>query len=433
MSSFTSANRVLALFFGLWVSFSFGLLAISCAADQETAPLQIAEGDQALGRAEMSQAAASYRAAVRLAPDNARAAFGYGLTRLLLLPDSEAVRAIAQVTGGAQTSLESEIYGPQGALARLAGGQAPEEVLRRLAAASPWGEERLDSAVAFLAGLPEGVSASDLGWALAGLATELNDIASWFEGAAADPAFLFVLPGSALHLAHDLTLGPADARLVAGLLRLGQGLALAAAGVAEEDEPLRLSGLSPAALARTLNERFAASRPLPGRLEEARFALDLGLRELQHALEQGHAAGAAACAGGCGQTIPLVRWDLVAPAESAGLVLLLQSLRQALHAPAALPHSAPATVLVLERIFIAPYWPTAGLNEPLQADEQGGLVLRPSFLEALLRPLSSPAIQRDETQRWTLPHLTISGAPARTLLDRWTAPLRQTVAQDLGL
>ncbi|MBM4321202.1 MAG: hypothetical protein FJ125_14940 [Deltaproteobacteria bacterium] len=471
LSSFT-ANRVFVLFFGLWMSFTFGLLAISCAGEEEQQQqpsVQLSEGRQALGRGEIGQAAQSYRAALRVQPDNAEATMGYALSRLLLLPDSEAVRALARATGGEEVTLEAALYGPQGALARLASGTPAEEVLRRLAAASPWGEQRLASVAAFLRGLPEGISLADLGWALAGLATELHDIASWLDGAASRPSLCFTIPGSAFHLEQDLALGPAEARLLAGLLRLGQGLTLAAAGLVGDEAPLALAGLAGTdELASTLNERFSRSYPLAGRLADARFALDVGLNEVVLALEQGsrQAAGTAGCpAAREGLEVPLVHWALASPAEITSLSRLLQAVRLALYAPAVLPDSEPATRLALERCFEAPYWPAAGLDQPFEAgDQEEELILQSSFLEAFLQPLAFPPVRPPRQEagaeaeagagegegeeavasaaakteaaavaEWSWPRLFASGVPAPGFLQRWLGPLLDRLEQDLGI
>jgi len=428
---FNSANRVIAVFVGLWVSLSFGLLAMSCS-DEEPSREQadLAQGQDALARGEIAAAAEHFRQGVRAAPADPQAALAYATARTLGIPDCPQARQAITLTGGALVSWEPLLYGPDGLLALLAAGRSPEQAWEELRERAPWPTTALRSPEDFLRALPADLRLAALGDACVELGEELRDVATWFEAAAQDPQVRMVVPRSVLHLRDDLVVGAAEAQLAAGLLRVGQASLLVAAAWLEDERPLMLTGLDAQGLAGELNERLLGGTPNGHRLAAARRSFDLGLDGLKRALEPG-TAGNASPAGSVA-----LAWGRLGQQERAGLLQLVEALRGALYVGALLPESEPRTMVQLNECFEAPYWPL-GLGVPLIVsavdrsvpDAQGELALSSRFLERLAQPLTVPSIRRaDEPgSPWTIPSVSVHGAPVTELLAEWLEPLHASL------
>ncbi len=429
MSKAFSASRVTVLFAGLWLSLTFGLLAMSCAPAEEAQSWDSSAGLAALRAARIDDAAAHYQAAVQAEPGSAELAMGHGLTRLLTLVDAAASQDALADFGLSSVSLLPALYGPEGVWARRAAGASAGAALEPLFVAAELNPERRDSISGFLAGAPGGLSGVRVQRRVVELADELEAAASWFELAAQDEALCFVLPGPALHLSQDVAFGPPEAWALAGTLRVGAGFLLGLAGhAAGLVEPLGLRDLDAPALAARLNALRAAAMLDPSTLGRARTSLDLGLSDLSEALQQ----AAAGELGGCSDEEPAparAAWGSLSPQELAGAAGIVDALRLALYGSSLLPDSAPRTVLDLSSYFGAPFWPAALALDPLRSEPAivadaapsgGDLVVDPGFVDAVLAPLAQPA---PAGAAW--PECRLSGGRSlQAAFEVWAAPLQ---------
>lgn len=430
MPGFNSANRVIAVFVGLWVSLSFGLLAMSCS-DEQRPPdsVDLERGHAALQSGAVAASVEHFQRAVHTAPGDPDAALAYATARALSLADGPAARRLVALAGGEPRPREELLYGSEGLLARLAAGESLGAAWEQLGHRAPWGEASLASPLHFLRQLPAGVRLAELGDACAALGDELHEVASWFEAAGQDRRVRMRVPVAVLHMTHELSVGAAEASLAAGVLRLAQGGAMAAAAWLVDQRPLSLAGMDASGVADVLNERLLQVTPDSGRLAVARRAADLGFDELLAAVRPGAPATAA------GEGAVAVAWARLGEPERAALVQLVQALRASLYAGGALlPGSEPRTLVQLEECFEEPFWPL-GLGVPLfvaeAADPTEGaeLALSPRYLERVAQPLSVPSIRRADAPGapWTLPTVAVLGAPLGQLFADWSEPVRRSL------
>ena len=420
------ARRVLAAFLGLWASFSLGLFAVACgpAEDSGAAAAQIEAGRLALSASRPDQARQRFAAALASDPLSPEAAFGLGLSELLMVPGSPAGQALAAELGLRPVEPAEDLFGPDGALADLGRTLDPAYSGRRLLARLGVPAGGWSGVGEWLVSLPETTSPASLSARAGELAAELGVVASWFE-AAGDPRvepLEMVIPGGLLHLESDLVVGPAEARLLAGLTRGARGLLRVVAAYRFSARPLaELAGLDGEALARALSA-LLADTGAPETLEHLRPDLRGALDQLTAALASGVATGARP-----GQ---IVAWDLVSSADLFGLAGLLSALAASLDGPAELPDTSPRTRLDASLLLSSP--PAIPAEPPLfSVGEAGEPVLRLGLLEELLERAgaSSPPLRFEEGA----PTLFTSGSPSEGWAGRWLAPLLDRLESDLGL
>ena len=421
------ARRVLAVFLGLWASFSLGLLAVACGPvpEDNAAAAHMEDGRLALAGSRPNEARQHFASALTADPVSAEAACGLALSELLVLPGSPAGRALTAELGLRPLDPAVDLFGETGVLADLAHTLDPDVVRRRLLDRLDVPDGGWDGIGGWLAGLPATTSPASLAKRAGALADELEIIASWFE-AAADPRLeplRLVVPGGLFHLDADLILGPAEARALAGAARAVRALLQTMASYRFSDRPLaELAELEGQPLADALSALLADTGP-PATLEGVRDDLGAALDQLTAALVTGVTTGTRP-----GQ---VVAWGLVTAAHVVGLPRQLAALTAALSGPADLPDTVPSTRLDLSRLFDVP--PALPAATPLfVTDETGRTVLGMQVFEELLAQAgaSSPPLSLEPE---AAPTLFASGRPAEGWLERWLAPLLDRFEADLGL
>ncbi len=423
------ARRVLAAFFGLWMTLSVGLLAVACGPlpghDEQVAADQVEVGTSHLARSRPDLARQAFAAAIVADPLSPEAAFGLGLSELAMLPGSPASRALLAELGLEAPEPASDLFGPTGLLSDLHRRVVREAVRARLLAMLGAPEDGWDGVRDLLGSLPPTTTPATLAARAGELAAELNVIATRFEVAGdrrVRPLDL-VVPGGLFHLDADLAVGPAEARALGGATRAVRTLLLVVSAYRFSDRPLcDLAGYEGEELAAALSGLVADAAP-PASLATGRRDLTAALDDLAAALEAGAEVGLRP-----GQ---VVAWGLVPPEELAGVRALVDAVRAALEAPTVLPDTEPSTVLDLSGLFARPpKLPVeAAFFEP---DDAGEPELSLGFVEALAESagLASPPLRLEpETQ----PTLFSGGVPEPGWLSRWLAPTLERLETDLGL